>query len=205
MPLKRRELTRPTGEREYKKLFIIAVEGAKTEHQYFTILKTMAPPIIQIKCLKGNKSSPHYVLKTMKNHLKEEQLKETDEAWLVVDKDNWQDEQLNKLHDWSKTRDNYGFALSNPKFEYWLLLHFEAGHRITSSRDCSERLKKYLPDYNKSIEANQIDDGMITTAIKRAKQLDNPPSDDWPRKTGTTVYKLVERIIWPQALKPTAI
>lgn len=60
----------------------------------------------------------------MKDHLRQEDLLPSDKAWLVVDKDQWTDEQLNQLHSWSLDKDNYGFALSNPKFEYWLLLPF---------------------------------------------------------------------------------
>ena len=50
----------------------------------------------------------------MKDHLRQEDLLPSDKAWLVVDKDQWTDEQLNQLHSWSLDKDNYGFALSNP-------------------------------------------------------------------------------------------
>jgi hypothetical protein len=33
-----------------------------------------------------------------------------------VDKDKWTDQQLIELFEWSQGRENYGFALSNPKF-----------------------------------------------------------------------------------------
>lgn len=85
----------------------------------------------------------------MTDHLEHEGLKSSDEAWLVVDKDQWTDEQLTQLHQWSLQQENYGFALSNPKFEYWLLLHFEDGTGVTSSRDCTERLKRWIPEYDK--------------------------------------------------------
>ncbi len=42
-------------------------------------------------------------------------------------KDEWTDDQLSQLNEWAQGADNYGFALSNPKFEFWLLLHFEDG------------------------------------------------------------------------------
>lgn len=121
--------------------------------------------------------------------------KGTVEAWLVVDKDQWTDEQLTELFNWSRKQDNYGFALSNPKFEYWLLLHFEDGNGITCSRDCSERLRRFYPEYNKGIDPRKITMGMVMDAIRRAKQRDNPRCLDWPRIIGgTTVYRLVENI-----------
>jgi len=129
----------------------------------------------------------------MKKHLKEKGLKKNDEAWLVVDKDDWETEPLLQLFNWSKEKDNYNFALSNPKFEYWLLLHFEDGSGISSSQDCTNRLKQYLPNYNKGIPAN-ISKPKIQNAITRAKQKDSPPCEDWPRQHGSTVYRLVEKL-----------
>ena len=71
----------------------------------------------------------------MQQYLKDEDIKTTDEAWVVVDKDQWGDAQLNSLFRWSQSSTNFGFALSNPKFEYWLLLHFEDGNNVSTSRD----------------------------------------------------------------------
>ena len=194
MPLKRRNFRRPLGERRYRKLFLIATEGVKTEPQYFAILNDRYAVIHVVKS--NHHSSPLQVLKRIKDRLKRETLKNSDEAWLVVDKDQWQDEQLAQLHAWSQDADNYGFALSNPKFEYWLLLHFEDGTKISSSRECSARLKNHLPDYDKDLDGRKISSDMIEDAIHRAKVRDNPPCEDWPRTFGsTTVYKLVENIL----------
>lgn len=195
MPPKRRKFQRQLGERRYRRLFVISVEGVVTEPQYFSIFNDFEL-VIHVDCLKcKNESSPIHVLQRMKKHLRETKLRNFDEAWLVVDKDQWTDEQLTKLHAWSQEQDNYGFALSNPKFEYWLLLHFEEGTNISSSRECSERLNRYLPEYQKGIDARKITQDMIYAAIRRAKERDNPPRSDWSRATGTTVYRLVERLI----------
>ncbi|MBN1545400.1 MAG: RloB domain-containing protein [Syntrophaceae bacterium] len=193
---KRRKFRRILGERPYRKLFVIAVEGKKTEPEYFAIFNDQES-VIRVNCIKGrHDSSPPQVLKRMENHLRQEELKPTDEAWLVVDKDQWTDEQLAQLHAWTQEHDNYGFALSNPKFEYWLLLHFEDGNAIASSRDCTDRLKRYLPWYDKGIDRRKITRSEINDAIRRAYQRDNPPCVDWPRTLGsTTVYKLVKNIL----------
>lgn len=195
MPSQRRKFQRPLGGRRYRKLFVLALEGIKTEPQYFSIFNTQHS-VIRVNCLKGNHdSSPPQVLKRMKEFLAQETLKRSDEAWLVVDKDKWTEDQLSQLYAWAQSEDNYGLALSNPKFEYWLLLHFEDGTNIGSSRDCSERLKQYLPGYDKGIDVRKFNQGMVDDAIRRAKERDNPPSQDWPRILGsTTVYILVEKI-----------
>lgn len=202
MPKRRKRFTRPLGERRYRRLFIIAVEGAKTEFQYFDIFNGV-DAVIRVKCLKGrHDSAPPHVLKRMQEHLREERLKKGDEAWLVVDRDNWTEDQLRELHDWSTEDENRGLALSNPKFEYWLLLHFENGDGIASSNDCTERLKRYLFEYDKGIDVRTINLDMIERAIQRAKKRDTPRCPDWPRAVGsTTVYRLVENILREAAHK----
>lgn len=195
MPPKRRKFQRPLGERRYRKIFVLAVEGSKTEPQYFAVFNNQNS-VIRVNCLKGkHDSAPPQVLARMEKHLKKEGLKISDEAWLVVDKDKWTDDQLSQLHEWAQKADNYNFALSNPKFELWLLLHFEDGKGVNTPQRCSQKLERHLPRYNKGIDVRKISEDMIADAIRRAKQRDNPPCKDWPRKTGTTVYKLVESIL----------
>lgn len=195
MPNRRRAFNRPLGERRYRKLFILAVEGNKTEPQYFGLFNNQNS-VIRVSCLSGkHDSAPPQVLSRMEKYLKNEGLRKSDEAWLVVDKDQWTDAQLSQLHRWSQQNSNYGFALSNPKFEFWLLLHFEDGQGVTSSQMCTQKLKRYLPDYDKGIDVRKISDSMIENAIDRARKRDCPPCSDWPHNTGSTVYRLVENIL----------
>ena len=195
MAKKRRIFRRPLGERRYRRLFIIAAEGTKTEPQYFAIFNDQSS-VIHVTCVKSkHHSSPLQVLKSIKDYLKQESLRASDEAWLVVDKDHWNDEQLTLLHRWSESSERYGLAVSNPKFEYWLLLHFEDGKGIRSSSACSERLKRYLPNYAKGIDPHKFGHARVRNAVRRAAARDNPPCRDWPRSTGTTVYRLVEKLL----------
>ncbi len=196
MSSNRRQFKRPIGQRRYRKLFVISVEGSKTEPQYFAIFNDLNS-VIHVNCLKGKyDSSPLHVLRRLQAFLKKEDLKVSDEAWIVVDKDQWTDEQLSQLHAWSIQSNAYGFALSNPKFEYWLLLHFEDGTGIISSGDCSDRLKRQLSDYDKGINARIFTIDRVHDAIRRAKIRDYPPCEDWPRNIGgTTIYKLVLNIL----------
>jgi len=196
MSVKRRKLQRPLGERRYRKLFVISVEGVKTEPQYFEIFNKNDQNIIKVNCLKSNhQSSPLQVLKRMETYLKTEELKQTDEAWLVIDMDQWSAEQIGQLFAWSKRKENYGLALSNPMFEFWLLLHFEDGNKIGNANECLERLKRYLPGYKKGIDFRKFTHETIHSAIRRAKQRDNPKCIDWPKTIGgTTVYRLVEKL-----------
>ena len=202
MSRKPRRFTRRIGERSYRKLFLIAAEGAKTEPQYFSMFNSRQATV-QVTCLKcGHDSAPPQVLKRMTTWLKKNGLKDSDEAWLVVDKDQWTDAQLMELHLWAQSKGNYGFALSNPKFEYWLLLHFEEGKGVQSSRQCSERLRQHLPYYDKGIDLRKFTPDSISRAVHRAELRDTPPCTDWPRTTGTTVYRLVEQLIPSEFFNP---
>lgn len=193
---KPRQFTRRTGTRRYRKLFLVAAEGRETERIYFEMLDLRTPAIVKVKPIRSTSaSSPDKVLARMKKQLRKESLREGDEAWLVVDKDQWSDAQLKNLHEWSQKDERYNLAVSNPKFEYWLLLHFENGTRIATSRQCSERLNRRWPDYAKSFASRKITAEMIDDAIRRAEERDRPPRGDWPRLTGTTVYRLVQRIL----------
>ncbi len=196
MALNRRKFERKyVAVRSYKKLFIISTEGQKTEPEYFEIFDNRNA-IIKVKCLKSGKdSSPLRVLKRMEKYIKEESLLDTDEAWLVVDRDQWTEKQLSELNQWAEKKENHGFALSNPKFEFWLLLHFEDVKSVKTSKDCTAKLKKHIPDYDKSINPDKITDKMINDAITRAKSRDKGSFEDNLRSLGSTVYKVVEKIM----------
>ena len=194
----REKTSRKIGERRYNKLFLIATEGTKTEKQYFEGLGLKVDgKQVHIKHLKKkeSKNSPEKLINLMKDELKKHNITERDEAWIITDKDSWTDEQLNKIVTWSQLKEYYGFALSNPKFEYWLLLHFEEGNNVISSNSCSDKLRRYLRDYDKSIDMGKIDESMIRLAIIRASSKDVPPCKKWPISNGSTVYRLVEKIM----------
>jgi len=178
---------RPLGNLSYKKLFIISTEGTNTEEQYFKQFNYYS--IVQVESLHGKDgSSPAHVLKRIRKALKKFTFCDTDEAWVVVDKDSWTDEQLHELCKWAAEKRNYGFALSNPKFEYWLLLHFEDGSGSVS-------LEKYIPNYDKSVSSKVFTEDRIKLAIHHAETKDNPPCADWPHTRGITVYRLVKNLL----------
>lgn len=188
MSKKLRTFQRPLGERRYKKLFVVSVEGSKTEPQYFAIFN-QPQSIVLVKCLKRplTESSPIQVLKRMEVYLRKESLRKTDEAWVVVDKDDWTEERLKELLQWAKKSENHGVALSNPNFEY--------GKGIANSQECLTRLKRHMPNYKKEIDGKKITSELIAKAISRARLRDVNRSNDLPQIWSTTVCKLIEKII----------
>lgn len=198
MPPRPRRFRRPLGERRYRKLFVLRTEGSNTEPQYFGVLNSLVSNS-HVVCLPGgHASSPPQVLQHMEAYLAEETPKPPYEAWLVIDKDQWSNAQLALLNEWEQRESNHGLAISNPKYEYWLLLHFEDGNNVGSVQECSRRLRRYLPDYDKNIDSRIITPDRINDAIRRAKARHNSVPEEEPLPFGcTTVYELVEKVLRP--------
>lgn len=196
-----KKLRRKSANKPYRKIFILSTEGKITEPDYFSMFDNdnIHIKIVKGKSKKTRKSSPDSVLQRMSEYLEEEKLKKekSDQYWLVIDKDMWLDSQIQPLYAWASEAKNRGFALSNPKFEYWLLLHFEDGKGIRSPRELLDHLNKYLPGYAKHLNDTMLEklDASFQEAIKNAKQKDVPACEDWPKIYGTTVYRLVEEIL----------
>lgn len=192
--MKKNRFKRPVGTRRYKKMFVISAEGRNTENQYFQFF-CGKNSVVHIRCLShGDRSAPEHILKTIKKNLAQFDLRAEDEAWCVCDTDKWSEAQLDALLEWSRRKENYGLAVSNPNFEFWLLLHFEDGSKLKNPAD-KTRLERYLPGYAKNISPARFPEEKIREAVARAKKLDNPPCESLPGKRRTTVYRLVEKIL----------
>ena len=178
----------------YRKLFLIATEGARTEPIYFGMFNSPRATIhVKLLPAKKHDSSPPQVLKRAEGFVKEKGLGKKDEVWLVMDRDQWTDEQLEGVFLGCRAP-AFNLAVSNPQFEYWLLLHFEDGTGVSGSRDCSQRLMRHLPNFKKdNLETQKVEPG-IPDAIQRAEAKDTPACKDWPRTNGSTVYRLVKRL-----------
>lgn len=191
-------LTRLTGTRPYKKLFLLSAEGAKTEESYFRFFNSLGLPI-SVKILKRqtSKSSPKQVLKEMMKYIGKgsKELKKQDEAWIVIDRNGWPEDQIQKILDWEEKKEKHNVAISNPNFEYWLLLHFEDGNRVQSPKDCLTRLREHLPDYQKSVDMSKITRECFETAIQRAKVRHKNKVETGSKIYSTNVHILVERIL----------
>jgi hypothetical protein len=199
MANKRRRFSRPVSRREYRPVFIIATEGKETEPQYFN-MKIFKPPysMVRVEILPTKQNpSPASVLARMKTFLKEYSIKDGVQAWLIVDKDHWKDALLEQLYRWAIEAANRGLAVSNPQFEFWLLLHFEKADGVCSKADCLTHLRKHCPDYSKSnLSTQKFNEINTADAICRAYTRDIPPCEKWPLTTGSTIYRLVFNILY---------
>ena len=198
----RKYLSRRKPYRLPRKQFIISSEGEKTEPIYFKKFDSDTIRIHIVEDRLGN--DPISVVKAAINYKREKIIDKKDETWIVVDTDFSPDTRELKerqLTEAGEQCNNFGFgyAVSNPFFEFWLLLHFEETPSFSSTirvqDECIRRLKVYYPNYNKSSydPGTFIDE--VETAITNAKKLDQSKDKSCLQNHGSTVYRLIEKII----------
>ncbi len=175
-------------------LIVVAIEGAKTEKWYFELFQHKRIQIIVRENIE-NKSAPRYVMHQLQSFSREYDLDEEDQLWLVIDKDRWRDEELYSV---CRECDDQGFykAVSNPCFEYWLLLYHHELPEIQSSRDAKSILGKIHDDLNPArLDTIYEDPERLRTAVRRARKIDSDPAAPFPSETGTHVYKITEQLL----------
>jgi hypothetical protein len=220
MPREPLKLTRESGEKEPEKLYIIACEGVKTEHEYFdAFMKIVTNNLVKFELLvrppeEVGHSAPQHVLKQLKKHKKDQgfEKKKGDEYWMLVDTDSWPNLQ-NILEECGE--DQMFHAVTNPCFELWLLLHKQDVGSL-SNEDKSNILengkvsakKRYLEKHLNDVlvdlgEANYRKNSIgperflanVDVAIARAKAMYSEGETQPIDKLGSHVFKLVEKLI----------
>ena len=211
--------------------FYFAFEGNKTEPDYFHGLQNNKRDIginnlIEIipldREVDDTMSHPNHIFDGVKeffNKVKKEEKNdpldydpeydsELDEIWLVFDRDkqNVSEEQLDEIK--QKCNDlGYNIALSNPKFEFWLLCHFEdieqyplkklLEDRSVSTKHTfmSKKLTKLLPSGygNKKIIFFNDLTWRIDLAIEQSKKFATD-FESLKDQLGTNIGLLIEKM-----------
>ncbi|WP_083316929.1 RloB family protein [Corynebacterium sp. HMSC071B10] len=160
------------GTKSLRSLFLIIVEG-ETEKAYF---ENFRGPNIRLTVRSGKGPDPNSLVKEMDRQL--EQLRsqralrpKIDQAWIVLDRDNSSVEQLEVAFDWAEPRVDRGVGYSCPQFEYWLLLHFEDAHGVSTQQDCLTRINRHIPQYQKgNSRMLRFSRDQIQKAVERANR-----------------------------------
>lgn len=189
---------------QYKKdyrLFAIACEGSKREPEYFQLFHYLSDRIKvdiikESEALIGftNKSSPNWVLDRAVNYVENMGLGDEDEIWLVIDVDNWKQNQIKDLYEESSKKNNWNLAISNPCFEIWLYFHYKSNIdeiNYTSSKELKNILSNLLPNGYDRFDAVKN----VKTAIKNSENLDEAKDYFFPNKNRTKVYQLMKSIL----------
>ena len=178
----KRSLGRRPASREPRKSILIVVEG-HTEELYFKKYKNdfhlrlidIEPHVENPPC-----TDPISLVSAAKELMKRRKqdagksyaFVDYDEVWVVYD--------LEKVHDERRPQSNQAkqqtqkekiqFAISDPSFEFWYILHFEKTTKSFNNADEVERhLKRHFPNYKKATPPSQEIIDRTDIAIENAK------------------------------------
>lgn len=208
----RHSFERPEGKKSAR-LIVVASEGKETEKIYFNAVKNIVcAGNVHLEVLErnSNASSPDVVYSQLKQFQDTYQL-DDDELWIVIDKDRWKVKTLAAIARLCSQSKFLHFAMSNPCFELWLLLHYEdvasmsnddqialkENKKVSRRGDTwlKTRVRRKMGSYNESSYNAELLMPNILTARNRAKALDSNKFERWPINIGTHVYKLVDSIM----------
>jgi hypothetical protein len=219
MPREPIPLVREGGFLEAEKMFILSYEGKISEKKYFEDFRNSELfndsgliEVISLKRPTNRGSDPISVKKLLQEAKKEYRFKDTDEFWLIIDRDDWEEihnHSFDNLVADCKKENNFFLAMSNPCFEIWLVLHLKdinefneeekrrivANERISNSKNYIDTVLSEIQGrgYNKRPKP-EIFLPLTKTAISRAKALDDE-NQDYPKQLGTHIYKLIEKLM----------
>ena len=108
-------------------IFVLAYEGEVTEPIYFKALGSKIDELkVHLESIEPDDpsmSAPSHVLRRLKDFKKKYKLKTEDELWMIVDRDRW-GTNLEKSINEAKKMESVYWAVSAPRFEFWLYLHY---------------------------------------------------------------------------------
>ncbi|SRR6266545_2430194 len=196
---KKRPLDRTTNVVRDANLIVIASEDKYAARQYFAFFRSTK---IQFKVLEteDGKSAPEHVLDRLDEYMKEFDIGEGDEFWLVCDCDHWNKSgHIKNLVGAIQECRQKGIqvALSNPCFELWLLLHF-ADFPPAEKLTCVEvekQIRKAVGAYDKTKVYNlPIDSEGVKSAVKRSAD-NQPASSGIPDRPQTGVHRIIQDLL----------
>ena len=199
MITRRKLLDRKVGHRDAR-LFVIAVEGEKTEARYFAALEERAivhPSRVKLHVLPATdgRSAPRHVLERLDRAARELALQDFDETWLVIDRDRWTDKMLAEVATGARQREHQ-LAVSNPCFELWLLLHVSDAGEAASCDEYGDRFRAVVGGWSKTGPMPAaLDAAAVREGVTRAEALDDGAQGGWPQAIGTHVHRLVKRLL----------
>ncbi|MFI7038396.1 RloB family protein [Microbispora rosea] len=189
-----RELKGPrkvTRNRSITARLLVICGTDETEKQYLNGVKTTyRNAAVTVKLKTRGRKSPLEVVKYAID-LQSESGDDFDEVWVVFDVDDFNIEDAVK----EAERNQIKVAISNPCFEFWLILHF-ISHRayLAGANQAQTILKRYYAGYDKSRLDFDKFRGGIEDACHRARSIDEAASTTFSNPS-TGVWRLVEAML----------
>lgn len=220
------------------KIIFLSCEGSVTEEEYIEILSQIYDGVkgrVQLISVAEDavhtspnkrtreqnqllgKSKPWQLVERIDKFKEEKETKyefskyPEDEFWIVSDVDDNLDNHKEEFENTIKECDEkgYKYAISNPFFEIWLLLHHDEvseedrKYAVTKTHhyEATDHFRVRLAEKgaalkeHKHIKKEHYSDEKIRVAVQRAKELLNGKEEKIPSEYGTYMYKVVEEIL----------
>jgi hypothetical protein len=194
MSAKNNRFQRKTSTRAFRTRITIMTEGRVTEPAYVRKLQALYPDIHLVLITQNTQSAPYYLIKRITDALAKAPLEARDRAWLILDTDEWTPAQIGDIRQWQSQDKRHLVGMSNPNFEYWVLLHFEAGAGVSTPEHVSRALNGHLPQYTKHLDRLELTHERLQRASEHARTRHRVHDTTAlpPPAGNTTMYVLVE-------------
>lgn len=189
---------RPHHPRHYRSIFVIVTEGRVTETSYIDAMQRclkLPSAALRVNNPGPRNSSVRELIRAAKKNLGD--LRKGDQVWILVDRDidshtgaDWE-----SLGKWEESSETHHVAISTPRFEYWLLLHFEETPDRRNALDDSY-VARYLPGYDKKKDVSRstkITANAITSAIEHSRARAFPTCKN-PDIIGSGMHLLLQEL-----------
>lgn len=188
-------------------LIYVAAEGAITEKQYFEgVINKIRNSRVKVRFLdriSSGESCPVRVVEHVSKYKKSIGANQEDIFWVVVDADGPHERKLAEAARLCKQK-KYLLAVSNPCFEFWILMHYVNFSDLSKSeiefiekdgkRGCGAKIRNIAGSYNHSnIDFESLWPN-VNQAIDRSASLDRGNDEQWPKELGTRVYKVLKSV-----------
>jgi hypothetical protein len=178
------------------RLFVVACEGEKREKEYFERLGAGSRRLkihVLAPDAKESLSAPKWLLDRLVHFIEKEgvNIETGDVVWVVMDVDRWKTEQLYELANICQ-QEKWGYALSNPCFEVWLMMHVRNINDVDFStcKELKHELGKTIRGgYNVERFASRI-----TEAISRADAIEDDVNSPIPGSKISRVHLAVKAL-----------
>jgi hypothetical protein len=185
------QLRRKHGTREARDVILIVCEGSETEPRYFRALRASKRlSNVHVEIAEGRGGDQNTVIEEVKK-LRETNSDNYDHIWCVFDCESADRKSIFEQAIIEGRHQGFDLAVSNPCFEYWLLLHFEfSSAQFSSCKEVVKRLNKHIGKYDKAMDCSVFIEHLIN-AIQNANRIDS--LNEFPNPS-TNVHLLVRKV-----------
>lgn len=208
-------------EEEYIEILSQIYDGVKSRVQLISVAEDEIHTNVKKRTTEQNqvlgKSKPWQLVQRIdKFKMEKESIYEfskypDDEFWIVSDVDDNLDIHKVEFENAIKECDEkgYKYAISNPFFEIWLLMHHDDVNQQDKEYGVTKEHKYEATDHfrirlaengaplkdKKHLQLEHYSDEKVKTAVERAKVLVNGKEEKIPSEFGTYFYKIVDEIL----------